>query len=152
MGDIAFRTMRDMALERLNPRTFGSDVAMPLMRDGMARLPSLLGAAATLLDDFENGRTALQLDVDSFERRLSEVNRSFERGFRRMVLSISLVGLLLGSALMLLAPLSDIVSGSESFIIRLVSSVGVTASALITISIVVMMLIPRGGAKRHDEP
>ncbi len=150
--DIAFRTMRDMVLKELNPLTFGPEVALPLARDAMARLPSLLGAAATLIDDFEHGRSALQLDVDSFERRLQQVNHSFERGFRRMVLSISLVGLLLGSALMLLAPLGDIVSGTESFIIRLVAAVGVTTSAFITISIVVMMLMPRGRPKWPQDP
>src|SRR5690606_41615335 len=55
-----------------------------------------------------------------------------------------LAGLLLGSSLLLLAPLGDIVSGNEEFVIRLVAGIGVTASGVMTISIVASMLLPLG--------
>jgi len=98
-----------------------------------------------------DSRTALQLDVGSVNRRINDVQSSFERGFRRMVLSISLAGLLLGSSLLLLAPLSDIVSGTELFVIRLVAGIGVTVSGIMTVSIVATMLWPMGRRYAEDE-
>lgn len=149
--DIAFRTIRNMLLRRLEPLRFGSESVLPLAREAIGRVPNLVSAATALLDDFEHGRTALQLDVGSVNRRINDVQASFERGFRRMVLSISLAGLLLGSSLLLLAPLSDIVSGTELFVIRLVSGIGVTVSGIMTVSIVATMLWPMGRRYEDDE-
>lgn len=149
--DIAFRTIRGMLLRRLEPLRFGSESVLPLAREAIGRVPTLLSAMTALLDDFEHGRTALQLDVGSVNRRINDVQGSFERGFRRMVLSISLAGLLLGSSLLLLAPLSDIVSGTELFVIRLVSGIGVTVSGIMTVSIVATMLWPMGRRYGEDE-
>src|SRR5690606_37469273 len=142
--DIAFRTIRQALVRELDPRRLGPDTLLPLTREALGRLPNLVSALTSLLDDFERGRTALQLDVSSVNRRVTDVQDSFERGFRRMVLSISLAGLLLGSSLLLLAPLGDIVSGNEEFVIRLVAGIGVTASGVMTISIVASMLLPLG--------
>lgn len=147
--DIAFRTIRNMLLKRLEPLRFSSESLLPLAREAVGRVPNVVSAMTALLDDFEHGRTAFQLDVGSVNRRINDVQSSFERGFRRMVLSISLAGLLLGSSLLLLAPLSDIVSGTELFIIRLVSAVGVTVSGIMTVSIVATMLWPMG--RRYEE-
>ena len=147
--DIAFRTIRGMLLRRLEPLRFGSESVLPLAREAVGRVPNLVSAVTALLDDFEHGRTALQLDVGSVHRRINDVQSSFERGFRRMVLSISLAGLLLGSSLLLLAPLSDIMSGTELFVIRLVSGIGVTVSGIMTVSIVATMLWPVG--RRYGE-
>lgn len=149
--DIAFRTIRNMLLRRLEPLRFGSESVLPLAREAVGRVPNLVSAITALLDDFEHGRTALQLDVGSVNRRINDVQSSFERGFRRMVLSISLAGLLLGSSLLLLAPLSDIVSGTELFVIRLVAGVGVSVSGIMTVSIVATMLWPMGRRYREDD-
>ncbi len=142
--DIAFRTIRNVLLRELDPRRFGPDTLLPLTREALGRVPNLISAFTSLLDDFEHGRTALQLDVGSVNQRVTDVQRSFERGFRRMVLAIALAGLLLGSSLLLMAPLGDIASGNEVFILRLVAGVGVTASGIMTISIVASMLLPLG--------
>lgn len=149
--DIAFRTVRTMLLAQLDPRKFPAETALPLLRQTVGRLPNFVTAVGAVLDDFENGRTVLQVDAFDVNGRINDLQASFERGFRRMVLSISLAGLLLGSSLLLLAPLSDIVSGGEGFVIRLVSGIGVTVSGIMTVTIVASMLWPlaRGSQPRQ---
>src|SRR5690606_28954951 len=81
--DIAFRTIRQALVRELDPRRLGPDTLLPLTREALGRLPNLVSALTSLLDDFERGRTALQLDVSSVNRRVTDVQDSFERGFRR---------------------------------------------------------------------
>lgn len=140
--DIAFRTMRGVLLERLAPSKLGGEVLLPLARETLGRLPNLLGAASEFLNDFEDGRSALQFDISEVDGRILDVQASFERGFRRMVLSISLAGLLLGSSLLLLAPLGDVLGGTEQWVVRLVAGTGVTVSGVMTASIVISMIWP----------
>ncbi len=146
--DIAFRTLRDIALKRLDPRRFAPEVVGPLTREALGRLPNLAGAALDLLDDFEHGRTAAQIDASSFSRRLASVERGFEHGFRRMVLSISLVGLMLASALVLVAPLTEIVEPTERIIIRLAAIVAVSISSASTVVVLAGVMLPR---RNQDE-
>lgn len=146
--DIAFRTLRDIALKRLDPRRFAPEVVGPLTREALGRLPNLAGAALDLLEDFEHGRTAAQIDASSFSRRLASVERGFEHGFRRMVLSISLVGLMLASALVLVAPLTEIVEPTERIIIRLAAIVAVSISSASTVVVLAGVMLPR---RNQDE-
>jgi len=146
--DIAYRTLRDLVLRRLDPRKFVPDVLEPWTREVIGRVPNLVGAGLSLLDDFEHGRTALQLDVGNLTQRLESVERGFERGFRRMVLSISLVGLMLASALVVVAPLTEIILPAERIIIRIAAIVGVTVSTVSTVLVLAGVILPRRPARR----
>lgn len=146
--DIAYRTMRDLVIKRLDPRKFVPEVVGPITREGLGRLPNLVSAAFNILEDFEQGRTALQLDASSLSHRLASVERGFEHGFRRMVLSISLVGLMLASALVLVAPLTEIVEPTERIIIRLAAIVAVSVSSASTVVVLAGVMLPRRNQDR----
>lgn len=141
--DIAFRTLRDLLLRRLEPMRFIPEVALPLGREAIGRVPNLLNAGLEILEAFEDGRTALQLDASHLSQRVAAVERGFERGFRRMVLSISLVGLMLASALVLVAPLNEIAEPAERLIIRLAAVVGVSVSSVSTVLVLAGVMLPR---------
>ena len=141
--DIAFHTLRELLVKRLDPTRLAPEVAAPFARELAGRAPNVVGAALGLLKAFEGGRTALQVDASSLSQRLESVERGFERGFRRMVLSISLVGLMLASALVLAAPLADITAPAERIIIRVAAVVGVSVSSVSTVLVLAGVVLPR---------
>lgn len=89
------------------------------------------------------------MDVGNLTYRLESVERGFERGFRRMVLSISLVGLMLASALVVGAPLTEITLPAERIIIRIAAIVGVTVSAVSTVLVLAGVILPRRPPRRN---
>lgn len=64
-----------------------------------------------------------------------------------MVLSISLVGLMLASALVLAAPLTDVTTPAERIIIRVAAVVGISLSSVSTVLMLAGVVLPR---RRED--
>jgi hypothetical protein len=65
------------------------------------------------------------------------VQAALEAGVRRVVLSVLLVGLLLGSTLFLLVPFEGRVSPTEALVLRLVAEFGFVAAALLIVGMVI---------------
>jgi ubiquinone biosynthesis protein len=115
---VSYTTMRELLQEYLAPQHAFDRIAKPLSRDIIGRLPALLGAGTTLLDDLQQGQSIFQIRLSSVEQHLAQLQRNLTQGIRRIVLSVALVGLLLGSALTLLIPLDLQMSDFERIAIR----------------------------------
>lgn len=131
--NVAYTTMRDLLFAQLKPQNLPDLVGKPLARDLIGRLPALQSAASTLLDDFQQGESAFQLNLSKIDQRAMAFQAILDQGIRRIVLSVSLVGLLLGSTLILLVPFEDKVSQFESLAIRVTAVSGFVISALLTV-------------------
>lgn len=129
--NVAYTQLKELLREQLRPEDIVDRAGKPLVREIMGRLPALQIAATTLLDDFQRGELAFQVNIDSIHQRVNVLQAALEVGVRRIVLSVLLVGLLLGSTLTLLTPLEGRVSEFEIRAIRLVAESGVVVGALL---------------------
>lgn len=129
--NVAYTQMKDLLLEQLTLENILSYMGAPLIRKIMGRLPALQTATAMFLNDFQKGQLAFQVNVNSIDQRVSVLQTALELGIRRIVLSVLLVGLLLGSALTLLTPFEGKVSEFESIAIRLIAASGFVVGALL---------------------
>lgn len=148
--DMAFTQMKELALDQITPGALLDNVAKPLVRDVVGRLPALQTAAIALLDDFQRGQLAFQISVEHIDQRVEVVRTALERGIRRVVVSVLLVGLLLGSTLALSVPIQGRVSETEAFAIRAIAMFGFIAGALLIIGMLVQTLWQ--SRRRSDEP
>lgn len=132
--DVAYAQLKELLRQQLAPGDLLDRTAKPLARGLMGRLPALVTATTSLLDDFQRGELAFQVNVNRIDQRVHVVQTAVEQGVRRIVVSVLLVGLLLGSTLTLLIPLEGRVSEFESLAIRRVAEFGfVLAAVLISI-------------------
>jgi ubiquinone biosynthesis protein len=102
--NIAFTTLKDMLLNQLEPQQMISLAGKSLAREAIHRLPALLSATSALLDDFQHGQSAVQINAGSIDQRMNRLQAGLAQDIRRVVLSVSLAGLLLGCTLILLVP------------------------------------------------
>ena len=136
----AYATLKDALLAQLTPQNVTQQLIKPFARDVTGRLPVLLTAASALLDDFQRGQSPLQINPNSIDQRVRTVQAALEVGIRRVVLSVLLVGLLLGSTLLLLVPFEGKVSQNEALVLRLVAEFGFVAAALLIVAMVINTL------------
>jgi hypothetical protein len=129
--DVAYTQLKDLLLEQVRPAALLDHAGKPLLRDIVGRLPALQTAAMTLLDDFQRGQLAFQLGADHIDQRVNALHNTLETGIRRVVASVLLVGLLLGSTLALSIPIEGTVSEAEHLAIRVMAMVGFTTGALL---------------------
>jgi ubiquinone biosynthesis protein len=135
--DAAYATLKDALVAQLTPENVTQHLIKPFARDVAGRLPALLTATSALLDDFGRGQSLLQMDPSSIDQRVHTVQAALEAGVRRVVLSVLLVGLLLGSTLFLLVPFEGRVSPTEALVLRLVAEFGFVAAALLIVGMVI---------------
>lgn len=136
--NVTYTQLKDLLREQIKRGDLLDSAGKPLARDILGRLPALQSAAVTLLDNFQRGELAFQTNINSIDQRVNVLQTALEVGVRRIVLSVLLVGLLLGSALTLLVPIEGRVGETELQVIRLVAKGGVVIGALL---IVVMLLV-----------
>lgn len=129
--EVIAATMKERLLAQLEPQKLRDQLAKPLARDVVGRLPGLLTGVTALLDDFEQGQSLLQLNRDEMDRRFTLLRADLVWSIRRVILSVLLVGLLLGSTLTLLVPIEGRVSAFEAQAIRLVAELGLSIGALL---------------------
>ncbi|MBX3051989.1 MAG: phage holin family protein [Caldilineaceae bacterium] len=138
--EVAYTQMRDLLSEQLTLENVLSHGGMPLIREIVGRLPSLQTATRTLFDNFQRGQLAFQVNVASMDQRMNVLQTAIELGIRRVVLSVLLVGLLVGSTLILLIPFEGKISEFEGLVIRLVAKSGFVIGALLIIIMLVYTL------------
>lgn len=138
--DVAYTQMKDLLLEQLTLENTLTYAGMPLVREVMGRLPAMQTATRTLLDNFQRGQLAFQVNVNSIDQRVSVLQTAIESGIRRVVLSVLLVGLVLGSTLILLIPFEGKVSAFEGLAIRFVAESGFVIGALLIIVLLLYTL------------
>lgn len=148
--EIVYQTMKELLLAQLEPQNLGKLIVKPLAHEVVGRLPALLAAGGALLDDFERGQTVFHLGPDELERKAAKLEASLARGQRRVILSISLVGVLLGSALVLLIPLEGRVSEPLKLIIHVAAGVGLSFSTFFTIVLLAQTLWQTWQGPRED--
>jgi hypothetical protein len=129
--DVAYTQMKGLLFQQITLENILSHTGAPLVREFMGRAPALQTATKTFLDDFQRGQLAFQVNVDSIDQRMSVVQTALESGIRRVVISVLLVGLLLGSALILLTPFEEKVSRFEGLAIRIIAEAGFVIGALL---------------------
>lgn len=122
--NVSYTQLKELLREQFTAENLLDHTGKPLVREIMGRLPALQTATTALLDNFQKGQLAFQLNIDGIDQRASVLRTSLELGIRRVVLSVLLVGLLLGSALTFLIPFEDKVGELESRVIRLVAESG----------------------------
>lgn len=138
--DVAYGQLKELLRQQLAPGDILDRTAKPLVRDVVGRLPALQNATAALLDDFQRGDLAFQVTMTSIDQRVRVMQTAVEQGVRRVVVSVLLVGLLLGSTLTLLIPLEGKVSEFESLAIRRVAEFGFVMAALLITGLLVYAL------------
>lgn len=146
--DITYSMMRESLLARIDRQNIIGDLGKPLAREVATRLPEMLAATSVLLDDFQHGRSLLQLDLDKVDERVNALQSDLRQGMRQVVLSVLLVGLLLGSTLILLAPFESKVSEAEALAIRLTAVTGF----IVSVSFILIFLLSalRQSSRRRD--
>ena len=65
-------------------------------------------AAGRWVEQLENGRVSIQLDTSELNQNIDKVNQNLNRGVRSLIVGILIVGMLLGSAIVSLAPLENL--------------------------------------------
>lgn len=130
---IAYDTVRGLLFTQLGPKKVADEVAGPLLREVVNRVPALLRSASSFMDEFERGTSVLQLDTDKIDAKLDRFESGLARGARQVVLSMALVGLLLASAFVLSIPLENAVSPFELLVIRHTATAGLLISAALTV-------------------
>lgn len=135
--DVAYTQLKVLVREQLAPGDIVDRAGKPLVREILGRLPALQAAATTLLDDFQTGQLAFQVTGNGLDQRMNVLRAALELSVRRVVVSVLLVGLLLGSTLTLLIPLEGRVGEVESLAIRRIAEFGFAMGALL---IIVMLL------------
>lgn len=140
MLDVAYTQLKELLRSELAPGDMLDRVGKPLAHDILGRLPGLLTATTSLLDDFQRGQLAFQVTVDSLDERTRTLRVALELSVRRVVISVLAVGLLLGSALTLLFPLEGIVEGAENLLVRRVAELGFTVGALLILALLLSVL------------
>ncbi len=131
--DVAYTQMKDLLRDQVTPGALLDHVGKPLVRDIAGRLPALQSAAVSLLDDFQRGQLAFQVNIERIDQRVDVLQHALELGIRRVVLSVLLVGLLVGSTLALSVPFQGRVSEAEALAIRVIAMFGFVAAALLIV-------------------
>lgn len=131
--DVSYTQLKELLREQLTAENILDHAGKPLLREVIGRLPALQAAATSLLDDFQKGQLAFQLNTGSIDQRANVMQAALELGIRRVVLSVLLVGLLLGSTLTLLTPFEGKVGELEAQIIRLAAESGFVISTVLII-------------------
>lgn len=70
--------------------------------------PKWQRAAGRWVDQLESGSFSIQLDTSELNRNIDKVNKNLNRGVRSLVVGLLIVGMLLGSAIVSLAPLESL--------------------------------------------
>jgi hypothetical protein len=65
-------------------------------------------SAAKWAEQLEGGQFAVRLDMRDLNKNLNQVEKSLNRSVRSLILALLLVGMLLGSAIVSLAPIQDL--------------------------------------------
>lgn len=145
--EITYSTMTALLVDQVKGRDVVNDLGKPLARELATRLPDMLAATSTLLDDFQHGRSALQVNLDEIDGRVDALQRALQQGMRQVVLSVLLVGLLLGSTLILLSPFEAKVGVTEALAIRTAAIAGfiVSASFILVFLFIALRQPGRGG-------
>lgn len=135
--EVAYTQMKGLLVDQITLDNIRTHAGAPLLREVMGRLPALQGAARSFFDDFQRGQLAFQVNAASLDQRVNVLQTALERGIRRIVLSVLLVGLLLGSTLVLFVPFEGKVSEFENVAIRVLAEAGFVIGALL---IVILLL------------
>ena len=138
--NVTYTTMKSLLLAQIEPQNIVDYIGKPFVRDVIGRLPALLHAATMLLDDVENGQSILQANLNRVNQKAGVVQTTVAQGIRQVVLSVSLVGLLLGSTLLFLVPLEGRVSTFESHAMYIAAAVGFVIGISLTIIVVATTL------------
>lgn len=138
--NIAYTQMRELFFKQFTLENIFAHTGTPLVREFMGRLPALQLATKMFLNDFQRGQLAFQVNANTIDERVRVVQTALELGMRRVVLSVLLVGLLLGSALTLLAPFEENVSEFEGNAIRIIAESGFVVGALLIIVLLLYTL------------
>ena len=147
--NVAYTQMKELLREQLKPGNVINQGGKPLLREVVGRLPALQAATRTLLDDFQNGDLALQVNFRAIDERVTKLSRSVDSGIRRITLSVLLVGLLLGSVMTLLIPFEGRVSENEANAIRLIAISGLLI-AMVYIAITLLSALWRSIREPND--
>ena len=115
-----------------------SGVGKPLSREFVGRFIAVQSSMTALLDQFENGKLALQLSKDDLDQRIGHFRTMLDSRIRWIVISILLLGLLLGSTLILSMPIDTIQGDSERVAVRVAAEIGFVFAA--GFSIVILLL------------
>ncbi len=129
--NVAYTQMKLLLRERLTSKDLVNHAGKPLAREIIGRLPALHAATVSLLDDFQRRQLAFQINTNDIDQRVRHLRTGVETSIRRIVISVLLVGLLLGSTLALLIPLEGTIPEFGGQVIRLVAGFGFIVGALL---------------------
>lgn len=101
--DVAFEASRGLMWEQLNWDNASSTVrreATRSFKEVIRRVPTLHDATMKWLDQYQSGRLTLFVDTQDLGRQLGKV----QFGFRQLAIALILVGMVIGSAVIAVAP------------------------------------------------
>src|SRR5690606_33564816 len=122
--NVAYTQLMEMIQTQLTAENIVRGVGKPLARELLGRLMAMQSSSMTLLDEFQNGELAFQLNKKDLDLRTDHFKKVLDLGIRRIVIAVLLIGLLLGSTLILSMPLEGVVSEFERSVIRVAAEIG----------------------------
>ena len=146
--NVAYTQLMDMVRTQTTMENIVNRAGKPLAREMLSRLISLQPKLLMMLDEFQNGESVLQLNKNDLDFRFDNIRKTLDSGIRRIITSVLLIGLLLGSAIMLFIPLEGIANEMERNLIRS----GAEISLVICVALVIIeLLINIGISLRSDK-
>jgi ubiquinone biosynthesis protein len=131
--NIIYEQLRELLVRQFKNQGPFVATGKSMLRETLERLPNLQGAFLSFLDDFQRGELIFQMNNQRVEQRVGTFRQNIDHGFRQIVLSVLLVGLLLGSALLLVIPLDPMINPNEALIIHRVAEAGFMLGAVLVL-------------------
>lgn len=138
--NVTYTLLMELIRTQLTVENFLTGIGKPLSREFLGRFIALQSSVTTLLDEFQNGKLAFQLNKNDLDQRVGHFRKTLDSGIRRIIISILLIGLLLGSTLILSMPMESINSDFERIVIRIAAEIGFVFGAVFSIVMLLFYL------------
>lgn len=102
LADAAMNATRDLLVETFDPDKLARALRTQAVRSAkqaVRNIPTLEQAIAGWLNQFQRGKFVLHLDGTDLSKQIAEIDETFTRNIRRLILALLVVGLLIGSSI-----------------------------------------------------
>lgn len=109
--NVAVEEVQGVILEQINSDSIYEGIKKRGIRSAknlVVNWPKWQRAAGRWADQLESGSFSIQLNTEQLNKNIDEVNQSLNRSVRSLIVGLLLVGMLIGSAIVSLAPLQNL--------------------------------------------
>lgn len=102
LAEAAMDATRDLLVETFDANKLANSLRTQAIRSAkqaVRSIPSIEQAIGGWLNQFQRGKFVLHLDGTDLSKQISEIDETFTRNIRRLILALLVVGLLIGSSI-----------------------------------------------------